>query len=119
MVMTNSPGAAASVPLEVDETPAPAASSSRRRRALLKRLRRFPMLYLTLVPGIVYCTVFKYAPMYRITIHFQHHLPFFGMKESPWVVWEHFEQLFSGPDFARLLRNTMILALLNFLIAIP
>src|SRR5699024_2029456 len=83
MVMTNSPGAAAPVPLEVDETPAPAASSSRRRRTLLKRLRRSPMLYLMLVPGIVYFAVFKYAPMYGITIAFQDYLPFLGMKDSP------------------------------------
>src|SRR5699024_5238272 len=119
MVMTNSPGAAAPVPLEVDETPAPAASSSRRRRTLLKRLRRSPMLYLMLVPGIVYFAVFKYAPMYGITIAFQDYLPFLGMKDSPWVGWDHFERLFSGPDIGRLLRNTLIFAILNVVIAIP
>ena len=119
MVMTNSPGAAAPVPLEVEEQPAPAASSTRRKRSLLKRLRRSPMLYLMLVPGIVYFAVFKYAPMYGITIAFQDYLPFLGMKDSPWVGWDHFERLFSGPDFGRLLTNTLILAFLNIVIAFP
>src|SRR5699024_1516707 len=119
MVMTNSPGAPAPVPLEVDEQPAPAASSSRRRRTLLKRLRRSPMLYLMLLPGIVYFAVFKYAPMYGITIAFQDYLPFLGMQGSPWVGWDHFVRLFSGPDFGRLLSNTLILALLNVVLAFP
>ncbi|MGO1258614.1 MAG: hypothetical protein ACTMII_06660, partial [Brachybacterium sp.] len=67
--MTNhSPGAAAPVPLEVQEPPAPKASSTHRKRSLLKRLRRSPMLYLMLLPGIVYFAVFKFAPMYGITI---------------------------------------------------
>src|SRR5699024_4212646 len=119
MVMTNSPGAAAPVPLEVDETPAPAASSSRRRRTLLKRLRRSPMLYLMLVPGIVYFAVFKYAPMYGITIAFQDYLPFLGMKDSPWLGWDHFERRFSAPDFGSLLSNPLILAFLIVVIAVP
>src|SRR5699024_10600136 len=78
-----------------------------------------PMLYLMLVPGIVYFAVFKYAPMYGITIAFQDYLPFLGMKDSPWVGWDHFERLFSGPDFGRLLSNTLILAFLNVVIAVP
>ena len=119
MVMTNSPGAAAPVPLEVEEPPVPRASSSRRRRSLLKRLRRSPILYLMLVPGIVYFAVFKYAPMYGITIAFQDYLPFLGMQDSPWVGMKHFERLFSGPDFGRLLSNTLILAFLNIVIAFP
>src|SRR5699024_189081 len=37
----------------------------------------------------------------------------------PWVGWDHFERLFSGPDFGRLLSNTLILAFLNVVIAFP
>lgn len=119
MVMTNSPGAVAPVPLQVDEPPAPGASSTRRRRSILKRLRRSPMLYLMLLPGVLYFAVFKFAPMYGITIAFQDYLPFLGMQGSPWVGLDHFERLFSGPDFGRLLSNTLILAFLNIVIAFP
>src|SRR5699024_10953986 len=119
MVMTNTTGAAAPVPLEVDETPAPAASSSRRRRTLLQRLHRALLLYLIHAPGIVYFDVFKYEPMYGITIAFQDYLPFLGMKDSPWVGWDHLERLFSGPDFGRLLSNSLILVFLNVVIAFP
>src|SRR5699024_9993338 len=41
------------------------------------------------------------------------------MADSPWVGWKHFERLFSGPDFGRLLSNTLILAFLNVVIAFP
>ena len=74
MVMTNSPAAASPVPLETGQEPAPGASSTRRKRSLLKRLRRSPMLYLMLLPGVIYFAVFKYAPMYGITIAFQDYL---------------------------------------------
>lgn len=115
--MTSTKTPAAPVPLADDDvlTPPPV----RRRRGLLRSIRRSPWLYLMLLPGIVYFAIFKYAPMYGITIAFQDYLPFLGMADSPWVGWKHFERLFSGPDFGRLLSNTLILAFLNVVIAFP
>lgn len=106
-------------PTAVDHEPNPAASRTRRRQSMLKRLRRAPVLYLMLIPGILYFAIFKYAPMYGITIAFKDYLPFLGVQGSPWVGLDHFERLFSGPDFGRLLSNTLILAVLNVLIAFP
>ncbi|MGY5765253.1 ABC transporter permease [Brachybacterium sp. DNPG3] len=123
--MTQNPASGApvppvpSAPTAVDRTPARAGGGPRRRRSLLQRLRRAPMLYVMLLPGLVYFAVFKYAPMYGVTIAFQDYLPFLGMQGSPWVGLKHFERLFSGPDFVRLLRNTLILALLSVVIAFP
>ncbi|GAA4427735.1 sugar ABC transporter permease [Georgenia halophila] len=92
---------------------------ARRKLSWLTRMGHNPWLYVMLIPGIVYFAVFKYAPMYGVTIAFQNYLPFLGFGGSEWVGLEHFERLFSGPDFARLMGNTLILAFLNIVIAFP
>lgn len=97
----------------------PAPGHVDRKVSLKARLLRYRWLYLLLAPGVVYFAIFKYAPMYGITIAFQDYLPFLGMTGSPWVGFKHFEALFSSPDFPRLLSNTLILAALNVVIVFP
>jgi putative aldouronate transport system permease protein len=72
-----------------------------------------------LLPGIVYFAVFKYGPMYGIVIAFKDYVPFLGINNSPWVGLKYFEQLFAGPDFLRILTNTLILAALKIAFAFP
>jgi putative aldouronate transport system permease protein len=72
-----------------------------------------------LVPGLVYFLVFRYWPMYGLSIAFQDYLPFLGYSGSRWVGFQHFEELFTGPDFGRLLANTLILAALTVVFVFP
>src|SRR5664280_3603645 len=90
-----------------------------RKVSVLTKLNHYKWLYLMLIPGIAYFAVFKYAPMYGITIAFQDYLPFLGYSGSPWVGFKHFQALFSGPDFPRIMGNTLILAALHVLITFP
>jgi len=82
-------------------------------------LLRYRWLYLMLIPGLAYFAVFKYLPMYGLTIAFQDFVPFLGYSGSPWVGLKHFEALFTGPDFGRLLFNTLFLALLTAIFVFP
>ncbi|GGK78294.1 protein LplB [Planomonospora parontospora subsp. parontospora] len=82
-------------------------------------LPRYRWLYLMLVPGLVYFAVFKYLPMYGLTIAFQDFVPFLGYSGSEWVGLKHFEALFTGPDFGRLMFNTLFLAVLTVLFVFP
>jgi ABC-type polysaccharide transport system permease subunit len=50
-------------------------------------------------------------------IAFQKFLPMQGIWGSPWVGYEHFEDLFTDPVFMRVLRNTVWIAFLKLLIA--
>lgn len=86
---------------------------------LRRRLSRYRWLYLLLVPGVAYFAVFKYAPMYGVTIAFQDYVPFLGFTGSKWVGLANFRELFASPDFLRILGNTLILALLNVVFAFP
>lgn len=86
---------------------------------LRDRIVRYRWLFVLLLPGLAYFAIFKYAPMYGLTIAFQDYLPFLGFSGSPWVGLKHFEDLFSSPDFPRVLSNTLILALLNTVFVFP
>ena len=88
----------------------------RRRRStktLGRDLWRYRWLYLLLLPGLVYFLLFKYLPMYGLTIAFKDYVPFLGYSGSEWVGLKHFQELFTGPDFGRLMFNTLLLAVLR------
>ncbi|MFI6322783.1 ABC transporter permease [Nonomuraea sp. NPDC050556] len=82
-------------------------------------LVRYRWLYLMILPGILYFAIFRYLPMYGLTIAFQDFVPFLGYSGSEWVGLKHFEALFTGPDFGRLVGNTLILAALTMFVAFP
>ncbi|MBD2845506.1 sugar ABC transporter permease [Paenibacillus sp. IB182496] len=82
-------------------------------------MRRDWDLYLLLVPGILFLLVFKYAPMYGISIAFKDFNIFEGYAGSPWVGGKHFANLFQSPDFARVFCNTVIISVLKIAILFP
>jgi putative aldouronate transport system permease protein len=89
------------------------------RRRWMSRLKKDKWLYLLLLPGLLYFLVFKYLPMWGVLIAFQNYQPFLGFWNSEWVGLEHFRNFFANPDFFRLLRNTMILALYDLIFFFP
>lgn len=76
-------------------------------------------LYVMLLPGIVYFLIFKYGPMWGIAIGFQDYSPFQGIMGSKWVGLKHFIRLFTEPTFFNILKNTLILSLLNLIVVFP
>ncbi|HZG86643.1 MAG TPA: ABC transporter permease subunit [Paenibacillus sp.] len=76
-------------------------------------------MYILALPGLIYFLIFKYLPMWGITIAFQDYSPFAGFAGSEWVGLKHFERLFTNPDFPILFRNTMAISLLNLLFFFP
>ncbi len=82
-------------------------------------LVRYRWLYVMLLPGIAYFAVFKYGPMYGVSIAFKDYVPFLGINGSSWVGLKYFQQLFDGPDFLRILTNTLILAALKIFFGFP
>ncbi len=91
----------------------------RRKRSLRKELKMNWMLYLMILPGVVYFLIFKYAPMGGLVIAFQDYYPFLGIKNSQWVGLAHFKRFFNSGVFNNLMRNTLILFGLNLIFAFP
>lgn len=90
-----------------------------KRQQLIKDLVRDKWMYLMLLPGVLYFVIFKYVPMYGISMAFQDYRPHLGFFGSPWVGFKHFERFFSEPQFWMLFRNTFILALYNLIFFFP
>lgn len=86
---------------------------------VLTRLRRDKYLYLLAAPGILYFMIFKYIPIGGVVIAFQEYSPFKGILHSKWVGFENFERFFSGSEFWKLLRNTMVISVLNLVFFFP
>lgn len=86
---------------------------------LKRRLWKNKLLYIMILPGLLYFIVFKYLPMYGLIISFQNYKPYKGISGSDWVGFEHFKRLFTEPDFLNILTNTLILFGMNLLFFFP
>jgi len=74
------------------------------------KIKRDLPLYLMLLPAIILLLLFKYYPMYGISIAFQNYKPLLGFQKSAWVGLYQFQRLFSLPDAWELFRNTLVIA---------
>jgi len=78
-------------------------------------LKEHYLLYLMLVPGLFFLIVYKFFPLYGLTIAFKDYSIFAGtnpidaIAKSEWVGFEHFERLFSSSQFVKVLLNTLII----------
>ncbi|MDD3996996.1 MAG: ABC transporter permease subunit [Sphaerochaetaceae bacterium] len=80
-----------------------------KRKSLFREFASEKWIYFLAIPGIIYFFVFKYMPMYGMTVAFKDFSSRLGIMGSPWVGFKHFTRLFNSPDFLNLVRNTLIL----------
>lgn len=76
-------------------------------------------LYLISIPAFVVIIVFYYFPMYGVQLAFKNFIASKGILGSPWVGFEHFHRLFSGYNFERILKNTLVLSLYQLCVGFP
>jgi putative aldouronate transport system permease protein len=76
-------------------------------------------VYLLFVPILAYFIVFNYLPMFGIVMAFQDFSAIKGYFGSKWVGFTNFINFFSGPDFLRILRNTLVISFLNLGVGFP
>lgn len=76
-------------------------------------------IYSMILPGILYFIIFKYIPLGGTIIAFQDYNIFSGIKDSAFVGWMHFVNLFSYPEFYQLLRNTLLINLYQLVFGFP
>ena len=84
-----------------------------------KLMKRNAILYLFLLPAVVYILVFNYAPMYGIQLAFKSFVPSEGIWGSPWVGTKWFEMFFKSPRFGNLFWNTIIISFYSLLAGFP
>ncbi|SDS86165.1 carbohydrate ABC transporter membrane protein 1, CUT1 family [Paenibacillaceae bacterium GAS479] len=89
------------------------------RNELRKRIMGYKMLYVMLLPAIVFLIIFSYIPMYGATIAFKDFWITKGILGSPWVGLEHFEKIFRTEKFWEVFRNTIEINLLRLVFGFP
>lgn len=90
-----------------------------RKPGLLYSIRRRWQLLVLLFPGVVYYAIFRYWPIYGLSIAFKDYMPLQGILHSPWVGLKYFEKLFTSYDFTRVLANTIIISAYKLVFYFP
>ncbi|MBD0382846.1 sugar ABC transporter permease [Paenibacillus sp. WST5] len=83
------------------------------KRGLFYFLRRDWQLYFLLLIPLAMALVFKYAPMFGLTLAFKDYKIAKGFWGSEWVGFEVFLDIFAKPDFIKAIRNTLMLNILD------
>lgn len=86
---------------------------------MLKRVIRNRYMYMMVLPGLIYFILFKYVPMWGLIISFQDYQPYKGVTGSDWVGFEHFNRLFTDPEFWNIFKNTVVLFIYNLCFYFP
>lgn len=82
---------------------------------VIKDFRRNWTLYLMILPIIIYYLIFKFGPMFGLSIAFMDYKPARGFLGSRFVGLKHFKNFFSDYYFGRLLLNTIRISLFDLL----
>jgi putative aldouronate transport system permease protein len=88
-------------------------------KSFSRYLSRYWQLYIMLLLPVSFFVIFKYGPMYGVTIAFKDFNLFQGVNHSPWVGLETFRKIFKMHDFYTALRNTFMLNFLDLVVSFP
>ena len=87
-----------------------------RRKALFRQIKKDRMLYLLLLPGIIYFIVFHYCPILLTKLAFE---DFKFVGPNVWVGLKHFKELFASGLFLSVLENTIIISTMKMVFIFP
>jgi putative aldouronate transport system permease protein len=83
------------------------------------RMLRERWMYMFILPGALYFAVFHYIPLVGNLVAFKDYSPFLGFSASPWVGFQNFTGLFGDAEFTNALKNTVVISLLQVVVAFP
>lgn len=78
----------------------------------IKRLKKYSPFYIMMFFPLLYFFIYRYIPMYGVTIAFKDYNVMKGIIGSPWAkpLGKHFKMFFDSPYFIQLLRNTLLIS---------
>lgn len=88
-------------------------------RKIKKAFSRDWDLYILLVPGVIWFIMFCYIPMVGLRTAFYDYNVFKGLAGSEFVGLANFREYIGGPDFARTIKNTFMIALYQIAFCFP
>ena len=91
----------------------------KKRRSFMRRVRKHKLHLLMILPVICWYLLFRYGPLYGITLAFKEFRMLSGIMGSPWIGLENFNRLFTSYNFWNVFRNTIVIATLKFVFGFP
>lgn len=88
-------------------------------KKLWKNIKTHPLLYVMIMPAVIYFLVYHYYPMYGMIISLFDYVPTKGITGSDFVGLKHFKAFLSDPYFFRTMRNTLSINLLLLVFGFP
>jgi putative aldouronate transport system permease protein len=85
-------------------------------KTFTKNMYKSRLLYLMILPVLIYYFLFQYYPMYGAQIAFRDYLPTKGILGSPWVGFQYFNQFFHSIYLWRLIKNTIEINIYDILV---
>lgn len=84
-----------------------------------KRIRKYWILYVMILGGMLYFIIFHYVPLYGLLLAFKDFKYRLGIFGSPWVGWKNFHRLFASSAFQTAFRNTIIISIGKIVTGFP
>ena len=72
-----------------------------------------------ILPVLAFYIIFQYGPMFGLSIAFMDYTPGKGFFESPWVGLKHLDAFFHDFYFGRVLKNTVVIAVVGLIFSFP
>lgn len=82
-------------------------------------VKKHRQLYLLLLPGLLHYIIFRYVPLFGISVAFKDFNIYKGITGSPWIGLVHFKSFISSPDFFLLMKNTFVLGFYGIVFTFP
>jgi putative aldouronate transport system permease protein len=90
------------------------------KNSFLAKVKRQKILLLMLLPCVVWVVMFCYAPLWGWYLAFVYYRPGRPILNAPWVGLDNFRRfLFTSYDFARVIRNTLVVNIASLAISMP
>lgn len=87
--------------------------------SLWTAIKKDRLLYLMAVPGILYFVIFRYLPMFGISIAFMDYNVYKGFEGSTWTGLANFQRLFGMYGFQEAFHNTLIISFAKIIFGFP
>ena len=84
-----------------------------------KNLHKYRYMYLLAIPGVIYFAVFKIAPLWGLSLAFVDYNSFKGLLGSEFVGFANFLKFFHNNNFWLMIRNTVVISLMNLIFFFP
>lgn len=90
-----------------------------KKKSLGKRILLNWQVYLLLLPGLIWYTIFCYIPIGGLSLAFKDYKANLGIWGSPWVGLANYDFVMRDPDFFQALVNTIVISLSRLIFQFP